>query len=110
LSVILYGCQTWSFTLRKEHILRVFKNRVLWKISGPKRGEVAGERRLHNEELYDLYPSANIIRVITSRRMRQAGHVARAEERRGAYKVLVGKQEGKRSFGRSKRRWEDNIK
>jgi hypothetical protein len=62
---------------------------VLRKISEPKRGEVAGKRRLHNEELYDLYFSANIIRVIKSRRMRQAGHVARAEERRGAYKVLL---------------------
>jgi len=66
----LYECETWSFTLRKEHNLRVFKNRVLRKLSGPKRGEVTVERRLHNEELYDLYNCANIIRVVKSRRMR----------------------------------------
>ena len=88
----------------------MFKNRVLREISGPKKGEVTGKRRLHNEELYDLYPSANIIRVIKPRRMRQKGHVVRVEERRGAYKVLVGKHEGKRSFGRPRRRCVDNIK
>jgi hypothetical protein len=78
LPVVLYGCKTWSVTLREEHRLRVFENRVLRRIFGPKRDEVMGEwRRLHNEELDDLYSSPNIIRVIKSRRMRWTGHVAR---------------------------------
>jgi hypothetical protein len=73
----LYGCETWSLTLRKENILKVFENRVLRRIFGPKREEVAGDwRRLHNEELHNLYASSNIITVIKSRRMRWAGHVA----------------------------------
>jgi len=76
--------------LKEEHRLRVFENRVLMKIFGPKRDEVTGDlRRLHNEELNDLYCSPNIVRVIKSRRMRRAGHVARMGERRGAYRVLV---------------------
>jgi hypothetical protein len=92
-------------------VLRVFENRVLRRIFGPKRDEVTGEwRRLHNKELYALYSSPNIIRVITSRRLRWAGHVARMGERRGAYRVLVGKPEGRRPLGRPRRRWEDNIK
>jgi hypothetical protein len=74
----LYGCETWSLTLREEQTLRVFENRVLRRIFGPKRDKATGEwRRLHNEELNDLYSSPNIIRVIKSRRMRCAGHVAR---------------------------------
>jgi hypothetical protein len=89
----------------------VFENRVLRRIFGPKRDEVTGEwRRLHNEELYDLYSSPNIIRVIKSRRMRWAGHVACMGEGRGAYRVLVGRPEGRRPLGRNRRRWEDNIK
>jgi hypothetical protein len=84
---------------------------VLRKIFGPNRDNVRGEwRRLHKEELNDLYSSPNIIRVIKSRRMRQTGHVARIGDRRGAYRVLVGKPEGKRPLGRPRRRWEDNIK
>ena len=76
--------------MKEEHRLRVFENRVLMKIFGPKRDEVTGDlRRLHNEELNDLYCSPNIVRVIKSRRMRRAGHVARMGERRGAYRVLV---------------------
>jgi hypothetical protein len=76
LPVVLCGCETWSVTLREEHRLRVFENRVLRRIFGPKRDEVTGEwRRLHNEELNDLYSSPNIFRVIKSRRMRWAGHV-----------------------------------
>ena len=75
------------------------------------REEVTGEwRRLHNEELNDLYSSPNIVRVIKSRRMRWAGHVARMGERRGVYRVLVWKPEVKRPLGRTRRRWEDNIK
>jgi hypothetical protein len=84
---------------------------VLRRIFGPKRDEVTGEwRRLHNKELYALYSSPNNIRVITSRRLRWAGLVARMGERRGAYRVLVGKPEGKRPLGRTGYVWEDNIK
>jgi hypothetical protein len=88
----------------------VFENRVLRRIFGPKRGEVTGEwRRLHNEELNDLYSSPNIIRVIKSRRMRWAGHLVRMSEGRGAYRILVGRPEGRRPLGRPRRRWEGNI-
>jgi len=84
LPVVLYGCETWSLTLREERKLRVFENRVWRKIFGPRRDEVTEEwRRLHNEELNDLYSSPNIVRVIKSRRMRWAGHVARMGEKRG---------------------------
>jgi hypothetical protein len=106
----LYGCETWSVTLREEHRLRVLENRVLRKILGPKRDEVKGEwRRLHNEELNDLYSSPNIIRV-KSRKMRWVGHVARMGEGRGTYRILVGRPEGRRPLGRPRRRWEENIK
>ena len=84
---------------------------VLKRIFGPRRDEVTGDwRRPHNEELNDLYCSPNIVRVIKSRRMRWAGHVARMGEERGVYRVLVGKPEGKRPMGRSRRRWVDNIR
>jgi len=97
--------------LREELRLRVFENRVLRRIFGPKRDEVTGKwRKLHNEELNDLYCSPNIVRVIKSRRMRWTGHVARMGERRGVYRVLVGKPEGKSSLRRPRRRWEDIIK
>jgi hypothetical protein len=100
LPVVLYGSETWSFTKRRERRLRVFENRVLRRMFGLKMDEVTGEwRKLHGEELNDLYSSPNIIRVIKSRRMRLAWHVARLRERRGAYTVLVGKPEGKRSLG-----------
>jgi hypothetical protein len=80
--VVLYGCGTWSLTLREEHSLRVFENRVLRTIFGPKRDEVTGDwRKLHNEELHNLFSSPNIITMIKSRRMRWAGHVARMEKR-----------------------------
>ena len=83
LPVVLYGCETWSFTLRKERKLRVFENMVLRRIFGPRRDEVTGEwRRFYNEELNDLYCSPNIVRVIKWRRMRWAGHVARMGEGR----------------------------
>ena len=100
-----------SLTLREEHRLRVFENRVLRRIFGPKRYGVTGEwRKLHNEELNDLYSSPNTVRVIKSRRMRWAGNVACMEEGRGVHKILVGKPEGKRPLRRPRRRWEDNIK
>jgi hypothetical protein len=106
LPVVLYGCETWSLTLRKENRLRVFENRVLRRIFGPKRDEVMGEwRKLHNGELHNLYSSPDIIRQIKSRRMRWAGHVARMGEGRNVYRVLVGKHEGKRPLERPRRRW-----
>jgi len=111
LPVVLYGCETWSLTLREERKLRVLENRVLRRMFGPRRDEVTGEwRRLHNEELNDLYSSPNIVRVIKSRRMRWAGHVARMGEERWVYRVLVGKPEGKSPLGRPRRRWVDNIR
>jgi hypothetical protein len=89
----------------------VFENRVLTRIFGHKRDEVTGEwRKLHNEELHNLYSPPDIIRQVKSRRMRWAGHVARMGEDRKVYKVLVGKSEGKRPLGRPRRRWEDGIR
>jgi hypothetical protein len=111
LPIVLYGCETWSFTLREEHRLRVFENRVLRRIFGPKRDEVMGEwRKLHSEELHNLYSYPDIIRQVKSRRMRWVGHVARMREERKVYKVLVGKPEAKRPLGRPRRRWEDGIR
>ena len=111
LPVVLYGFETWCLTLWEERKLRVFENMVLSRIFGPRREEVTGDwRRLHNEELNDLYSSPNIVRVIKSRRMIWAGHVARMGEERGVYRVLVGKSEGKRPLGRPRRRREDNIR
>jgi hypothetical protein len=111
LPVVLYGRETWSLTLREKRRLRVFENRVLRKVFGPKRNEMTGEwRKLHSEELNDLYSLPNSVRVVKSRRMRWAGHVARMGEDRGVHRVLVGKPEGKRPLGRPKHEWEDNIK
>ena len=108
---VFCGCETWSLALREEHRLRVFENRVLRRIFGPRRVEVTGEwRKLHNEELNDLYSSPNIVQVIKSRRMRWAGHVAHMGERRGIYRFLVGKPEGRRPLRRPRHRCEDNIK
>jgi len=96
LPVVLYGCETWSLTLREGRRLRVFENKVLRRIFEPRRDEITGDwRRLLNEELNDLYSSPNIVRVIKSRRMRWAGHVACMGEEREAYRVLVGKPDGK---------------
>jgi hypothetical protein len=98
LPVVLYGCETWSLTLREERRLRVFENKVLRRIFGPKRDEVMGGwRKLHNEELHDLHSLSNIISVIKSGRMRWARHVAQMGEKRNAYKLLVGKPEEKRT-------------
>ena len=102
--------KNWSLILREECRLRVFEKRILRRIFGPKRDENGGWRRLHNEELHSLYRSPNIVRVIKSRRLRWAGHVARTEEDRSAFKILTGKPTGKRLLGRPWRRWEDNIR
>jgi hypothetical protein len=111
LPVVLYECETWSLTLREEHRLRVFENRVLRRIFGPKRDEVTGEwRKLHNEELHNLYSYPVVIRQVKSRRMRWAGHVAHMGVERKVYRVLVGKPEGKRPLGRPRRRWEDGLR
>jgi hypothetical protein len=89
----------------------VFANRVLRRIFGPKRDEVTGEwRKVHNEELHDLYSSPNIIRIMKSRRMRWTGHVARMGEKRNVYRLFVGKSETRRPLGRPRRRWADKIR
>ena len=107
----LYGCETWSLILWEEKKLGVFENMVLRRIFGTRRDEVTGEwRRLRNEELNDLYCSPNIVRVIKSRRMRWAWHVARMGKEREVYRVLVGKPEGKRPLGRPRLIWVDNIR
>jgi hypothetical protein len=94
-----------------EHKLRVFENRVLRRIFGSKRdGVTGGWRKLHNEELHNLYSSSSIIRIIKSRRMRWAGHVARMGEKRNVYRLLVGKPVGKRPPGRTRCRWINNTK
>jgi hypothetical protein len=109
--VVLYGCETWSLTLREEDRLKVFENMVLRRIFGPKRDEVTGGwRKLHNEELHNLYCSPSIIRMIKSRRIRWAGNVARMREKRNVYRILVEKSDWKGPLGRPRRRWVDNIK
>jgi hypothetical protein len=111
LPVVVYGCETWSLTVREEHKLRVLENKMLRTIFGPKRDGVAGGwRKLHNEELHNLYSSPRIIRIIKSRRMRLAGHVTRMGEKSNVYSLLGGKPEGKRPLGIPRRRCMDNIK
>jgi hypothetical protein len=108
---VLYGSETLSLTLREECRLKVFENRLLRRIFGPERIEVAEEwRRLHKKEIYARYFSPNTIQVIKSRRLRWAGLVARMRDRRGAYRVLVGKPKGRKPLGRPRLRWECNIK
>ena len=106
LLVVLYGCEAWSLTLREESRLRVFENRILWRIFGHKRDENGEWRRLHKKDLHSLYRSPYIIRVIKSRRLKWTGHVARIEEGRSSFKILRGKPTGKRP----RRWWEDNIR
>jgi hypothetical protein len=108
--VVLYGCEIWSLTLREEHGLRVFENRVLRRIFGPKRDEETGDgRKLHNEEFHNLYSSPNLIRMIMSRRMRWTVHGSMNEGEKRMCIGLVGKPEGKRPLGRPSRRWVNNI-
>jgi hypothetical protein len=108
--VVLYGCDNWSLTLREEHRLKVFENSVLRGIFGPKIGEVTGGRRkLYNEELNKLHSSPSIIIMLKSRSMRWAGHVARMEEKRNAYRIFMGKPKRRRPLGRPRHRWVDNI-
>jgi hypothetical protein len=109
--VVLYGCETWPLRLREEHRLRVFENRALRRIFGPKRDEVTGGwRKLHNEELHNLVFSPSIIRMMKSRRMRWVGHVARKGEKRNVRRISVGRPEGKRPLGRPRRQWVSSIK
>jgi hypothetical protein len=97
LYVVIYGCETWSLTLREEYKRRMFENRVLRRIFGPKRdGVTGGWRKLHNEEVHTLYSSPSIIRIIKSKRMKGADHVERMGEKRNVYRVLVGNPEGRR--------------
>jgi hypothetical protein len=111
LPFVLYGCETWSLTLREEHRLRIFENRVLWRIFGPKRDDVMGEwRKLHSGELHNLYSSPVIIRQIKSRGMRQVGHVSCVGVGSKVYKVLVGKPERRRPLRRLRHIWEDGIR
>jgi hypothetical protein len=111
LPVVLYGCETWSLSLREEHRLRVFENSFLRRIFGHKGDEVTGDwRKLLNEELHNFYSSPDIIRQVKSRRMRWAGHVAGIVDERKVSKVLVGKPEGNRPLGRPRRRWENGIR
>ncbi|KDR15570.1 Putative uncharacterized transposon-derived protein F52C9.6 [Zootermopsis nevadensis] len=110
LPVVLYGFETWSLTEREEHRLQVSENSVLRRIFGPKREDDGAWRKLHNDELKNLYSSPSIVRVIKSRRMRWAGHVAHMDGTRGVHRVLVGKPEGKRPLVRPRRRLEDNVR
>jgi hypothetical protein len=108
--MVLYGCETSSLTLREEHRLRVFENRMLRRIFGLKRDEVMGGwRKLHNGELQNLYYLPNLIRVIKSRRMRWVGHVLLMGEKRNTYRTLIGKLEEKRPLGRPRHRWVDRY-
>ena len=106
---MLFGCETWSLTLKKESRLRVFENRILRRIFGSKRDENEQSRRLQNQELRSLYRSPNILRVIGSGRLRWAHHLARMEEGRSALKMLTGPA-GKRPLGRPRRMWVDNVR
>ena len=108
---VIYGCETWSPTLREEQRLSVLENKVLRKIFGAKGDKITGEgRKLNNAELHALHSTPNIIRSLKSRLLRWAGHVACMDQSRNAYRVLVGKPDDKRPLGRPRHRWEDNNK
>ena len=107
---MLYSCETWSLALREEYRLSAFENRILRRIFGPKRDENGEWKRLHNKELYSLYHSPNIVRVIEFIILRCSGHVARMEENRRTLKILTGKPRGNISLGWPIRRWENNIR
>jgi hypothetical protein len=103
-------CETWSLTIREEHRLRVFENRMLRRVLAPKRDEVMGGwRKLHDEEICHLYSSACIIKMIKSRRMRWAGHVAQMGEKINTYRILVARPETKRPLRRPRNKWVDNY-
>jgi hypothetical protein len=109
--VVLYGCETWSLILKEEHKLNVFENSVLRRIFGPKRSGVRGGwGKLHNEELHDLYSSPSTIRIIKSRRMRWAGHVARMGENEERVERISRNTRRKDPLIRQRRKWIDNIK
>jgi hypothetical protein len=105
--VVLYGCETWYLKLRKEHRLRVFENRAVRRILGPRKDEAPGSwRKLHNEDVHSMYSSTSITGMIKSRRMRWAEHVARMGAKRNAYRILVRRE----TTRRPRRRWVDDIK
>jgi hypothetical protein len=107
----LYGYETGSVALRKEHILRASENKALRRLFGPKRDEIIGSwRELHNEELHNLYFSSYVITMMKPRRMRWARNVARMREKRNVYRILVMKPENKRLLRRPRRRWVNNLK
>jgi hypothetical protein len=109
--VVLYGCEIWSLILEEEHRLWFSENRMVRRIFESKRDEVTGGwRKLHNEELHNLYSSLSIITTIKSRSIRWAGHVGRMGANRIAYRILMGKSDGKRPLRRPWRKSEDNIK
>jgi hypothetical protein len=108
---VLYGCKTWSLTLREENRLRIYENRVLRRIFGSNNEEVAGGwRRLQNWELHNLKASPNIMKVTKPKRMRGVGHAECMRDMRNAYKILVRKSKGKKPHRRPVSRWEDNIR
>ena len=107
ISVVLHGCETWSLTLKEEYILSVFENRILRRVFGPKRDDNREWRRFHNEELHSLYRSHDIVRVIKSRRLRWAGHVARMEADSSTLKILTGTSTEKIPLGKPWIRWDD---
>jgi hypothetical protein len=111
LPLVLYGCEIWSLTLRKEHRLRVFENRMPRGIFGPKRDKITGGwRKLHNKEILNLYSPPSIIRMIKSRRVRWGGHVAWIRAKRNVYMILVGMPEETSPLGRPRHRRLNNIK
>jgi hypothetical protein len=103
--VVLYGCEAWSLTLREERRLRVFENGIIRRIFEPKWDENGEWRRLHNEKLHNMYCSPNIVRMIKSRRLRSASHLARMEDGKSAFKISTGTPSGKIPLGRIRRRW-----